>query len=181
MRYERRRTEFITDSLVIFGHDSYLSSWAKSGVLLLNTSLTVRAHQAGSHSGKGWEEFTDAVVRIVDQYGGAGLGENRAKGVGNGVVFLCWGAWAAKRVAKLDKRKHLILTSPVRVFCKLFGISLTSLSLSLQHPSPLSAHRGYLGNGHFKKANEWLREKYGEGSEIDWCKLELPSPADGTP
>jgi uracil-DNA glycosylase len=96
--------------------NSYLQSWAKSGVLLLNTSLTVRAHQAGSHSGKGWEEFTDAVVDIVDKYGGAGLGDAKEKGVGKGVVFLCWGAWAAKRVAKLDKRKHLILMSPV-CFC----------------------------------------------------------------
>jgi uracil DNA glycosylase len=79
---------------------SSLSSWAESGVLLLNTSLTVRAHQAGSHSKKGWETFTDAVINAVDKYGGASLSK---EGVGRGVVFIAWGAWAAQRVAKLNK------------------------------------------------------------------------------
>ncbi|KAM0749935.1 uracil-DNA glycosylase [Meredithblackwellia eburnea MCA 4105] len=125
-----------------------LISWAKSGVLLLNTSLTVKPHQAGSHSKKGWETFTDKVVDLVDRYGGAGAeGE-----VGKGVVFLAWGAWAAKRVEKLDKKKHLILTSA--------------------HPSPLSASRGFLGNGHFKKANEWLKEKYGHDGIVEWTTLD---------
>ncbi|KAG8686156.1 hypothetical protein FRC08_012714 [Ceratobasidium sp. 394] len=88
-----------------------LVSWANAGVLLLNTSLTVKASQAGSHAGKGWEPFTDAVVKAVDKYGGANLpGSN---GVGKGVVFLAWGSWAAKRVAGLDKKKHCILTSAV--------------------------------------------------------------------
>lgn len=76
-------------------HGSLLS-WSASGVLLLNTSLTVRPGQAGSHANKGWEQFTDAVVKVVDRYGG---GDGR----GMGVVFLCWGAWAAKRVAGLSK------------------------------------------------------------------------------
>jgi hypothetical protein len=78
-----------------------LTAWAEAGVLMLNTSLTVRAHSAGSHQGKGWEQFTDRVVETVDRYGGANLGEK--SGVGRGVVFLAWGAWAAKRVAKLSK------------------------------------------------------------------------------
>ncbi|KAK4699620.1 uracil-DNA glycosylase, partial [Phenoliferia sp. Uapishka_3] len=130
-----------------------LVSLAKSGVLLLNTSLTVRAHAAGSHSKKGWETFTDKVVDLVDQYGGAdGVGEK-----GNGVVFLAWGAWAAKRVEKLDKTKHLILTCA--------------------HPSPLSARRGFFGCDHFKKSNEWLEKKYGEDGKIAWTKLD-PEPAD---
>jgi uracil-DNA glycosylase len=72
---------------------------------MLNTCLTVHANQAGSHSNKGWEEFTDMVVNIVDRYGGANLGgteDSSAIGIGRGVVFLAWGAWAAKRVAKLN-------------------------------------------------------------------------------
>jgi len=68
---------------------------------MLNTCLTVRAHSAGSHQGKGWEQFTDRVIEMVDRYGGANLGEK--SGVSRGVVFLAWGAWAAKRVAKLSK------------------------------------------------------------------------------
>ena len=89
--------------------NSYLGSWASQGVLCLNTSLTVRAHEANSHSNKGWETFTDAVLKLVDQYGGSGL--SAASG---GVVFLAWGAGAGKRVAKLSKTKHCILTSAVR-------------------------------------------------------------------
>ena len=78
---------------------SNLVSYAKAGVLLLNTSLTVRAHNAGSHSKKGWEEFTARVVDLVDQFGNSeGVGEK-----GNGVVFLAWGKSAEKRVAKLNK------------------------------------------------------------------------------
>ncbi|KAI0346586.1 uracil-DNA glycosylase [Trametopsis cervina] len=130
-----------------------LTGWAQNGVLLLNTCLTVKANEAGSHSGKGWEEFTDRVVDIVDKYGGANLAahESALAGRGRGIVFLAWGAWAAKRVAKLNKKKHLILTSA--------------------HPSPLSASRGFLGNGHFKQANEWLEEKYGADGCVDWCSL----------
>jgi uracil-DNA glycosylase len=165
----------------------HLLPWARSGVLLLNTSLTVRAHKAGSHSNKGWETFTDRVVELVDLYGGAGLGGDKVStgGVGAGVVFLAWGAWAAKRVAKLDKKKHLILTSAVSLPLKpsptvtllsRSGLELKRLTRPRrysQHPSPLSAHRGFLGNGHFKKANEWLEEKYGETGPVEWWKLDL--------
>ncbi|EMD34152.1 hypothetical protein CERSUDRAFT_86888 [Gelatoporia subvermispora B] len=125
-----------------------LAAWAERGVLLLNTCLTVRAGDAGSHSGKGWEQFTDKVVDAVDRYGGASVAGG---GRGRGIVFLAWGAWAAKRVAKLDKKKHLILTSA--------------------HPSPFSAHKGFLGNGHFKKANDWLVARYGPAGAVDWCAL----------
>ncbi|KAL6302469.1 uracil-DNA glycosylase [Sparassis latifolia] len=127
-----------------------LTAWAENGVLLLNTCLTVKAGEAGSHSNKGWEEFTDRVVDVVDRYGGANLSSGTG-GRGRGIVFLAWGAWAAKRVAKLDKKRHLILSSA--------------------HPSPLSASRGFFGNGHFKKANKWLEEKYGSEGRVDWCKL----------
>jgi uracil-DNA glycosylase len=75
---------------------------------MLNTCLSVRAGQAGSHSNKGWEEFTDKVVDIVDKYGGANLGDPESTGFGRGVVFLAWGSWAAKRVAKLSKVSSLV-------------------------------------------------------------------------
>ena len=75
---------------------------------MLNTSLTVRANSAGSHKDKGWEQFTDKVVDVVDKYGGANLESgNGSSGVGRGVVFLAWGAWAAKRVEKLSKVRNL--------------------------------------------------------------------------
>lgn len=69
----------------------------------------MRAHEAGSHSNKGWEEFTDRVVDVIDRYGGANLGRGEGElagqkiGVSRGVVFLAWGSWAQKRVARLDK------------------------------------------------------------------------------
>ena len=75
-----------------------LSFWAKQGVLLLNATLTVRAHTAGSHQRKGWEIFTDAVIkRISDEK--------------SDVVFLLWGGYAKKKGAKIDSTKHKILTS----------------------------------------------------------------------
>jgi uracil-DNA glycosylase len=91
--------------------DSNLSAWADDGVLLLNTALTVRAATPGSHSKKGWEEFTDKVIEIVDKYGGSSLpSEGPAKtGLGRGIVFMAWGAWAAKRVANLDKVSVTVL------------------------------------------------------------------------
>ena len=75
-----------------------LERWADQGVLLLNATLTVRAHQAGSHQNKGWETFTDAVIKTVS----AEL---------EGVVFLLWGGFAKKKAALIDKSKHHILTS----------------------------------------------------------------------
>lgn len=75
-----------------------LSIWAKQGVLLLNATLTVRAHQAGSHQGKGWETFTDAVIEAISYYK-------------SNIVFLLWGGYAKKKGAKIDKIKHKILTS----------------------------------------------------------------------
>ena len=75
-----------------------LSSWAKQGVLLLNATLTVRAHQAGSHQKQGWEEFTDAIIqKISDQK--------------EQIVFLLWGGFAKKKGINIDSSKHFILTS----------------------------------------------------------------------
>ena len=76
-----------------------LSDWAKQGVLLLNGTLTVRAHQAGSHQNKGWERFTDAVIHR--------LAEQREH-----LVFILWGAYAQRKGAFIDKNKHLVLQSP---------------------------------------------------------------------
>ena len=76
-----------------------LTSWAKQGVLLLNAVLTVRAHAAASHRGKGWEEFTDAIIREVNK-------------VDHPVVFLLWGSFARSKAAMLDNPKHLVLEAP---------------------------------------------------------------------
>ncbi len=103
--------------------DGDLSRWARQGVLLLNSTLTVAPHRPRSHHGLGWEEFTDRVVDILSE-----RGEN--------LVFLLWGADAARKGARIDRNRHLVLTSP--------------------HPSPLSAHRGFFGNGHFTAANQYL-------------------------
>ena len=75
-----------------------LERWAAQGVLLLNATLTVRAHLAGSHQRKGWEEFTDAVIRIL----------NREK---NNLVFFLWGAYAQKKGESIDRARHLVLES----------------------------------------------------------------------
>ncbi|KAA8650011.1 hypothetical protein EYZ11_005012 [Aspergillus tanneri] len=113
-----------------------LTQWAERGVLLLNTCLTVRAHQAASHSNKGWERLTQKAIDVV------------ARVRSHGVVFLAWGSHAGKRVAGINQQKHCVLQSA--------------------HPSPLSAARGFFTNGHFKKCNEWLAERYGADEVIDW-------------
>ena len=76
-----------------------LTRWAEQGVLLLNATLTVRAHQAGSHQGKGWEEFTDAVIRR--------LNDEREH-----IVFMLWGAYAQKKGTFIDRTRHCVLTAP---------------------------------------------------------------------
>ena len=110
-----------------------LEKWARQGVLLLNATLTVRAGQPGSHQGKGWEIFTDQVIRTISDL--------RA-----GVVFLLWGRFAQDKASLIDTSKHFVLKAA--------------------HPSPFSAHRGFLGCKHFSKTNEILRSN-GLG-EIDW-------------
>lgn len=80
-------------------NNGYLKKWADQGVLLLNTVLTVRAHAANSHAGHGWERFTDAVIKAVNE-------ENRP------IVFLLWGSPAQKKAAFLNNPNHLILKAP---------------------------------------------------------------------
>jgi uracil-DNA glycosylase len=81
-----------------FPRSGNLTRWAEQGVLLLNATLTVEAHKAGSHQGKGWETFTDSVIRQVSE---------RL----NHVVFLLWGSYAQKKAILIDSNRHLILTS----------------------------------------------------------------------
>lgn len=100
-----------------------LETWASQGVLLLNATLTVRAHYAGSHQRKGWEAFTDAAI--------AKLNEERKN-----LVFFLWGNYAQSKGESIDESKHLVLRSV--------------------HPSPLSASRGFFGNRHFSRCNEYL-------------------------
>lgn len=102
-----------------------LQSWAEQGVLLLNTSLTVEANKAASHSKQGWQQFTDKIIEIVN---------NDCEHV----VFILWGSHAQSKRNLIDPKKHLILCSA--------------------HPSPLSAHRGFFGCGHFSKANYFLEK-----------------------
>lgn len=89
-----------------------LTRWAEQGVLLLNATLTVRAHQAGSHQRRGWEEFTDAVIRQLNQ--------NREH-----LVFILWGSYAQKKGAIIDRSRHLVLTSahpsPLSVYRGFYG------------------------------------------------------------
>ncbi len=113
--------------------DGDLSRWATQGVLLLNATLTVRAHNAGSHQSQGWEEFTSAAIKA--------LSEN-----GEHLVFMLWGNYARMKGAHIDREKHLVLESA--------------------HPSPFSAYNGFFGNGHFKKANEYLEAHHKK--PIDW-------------
>lgn len=115
--------EVSADTGAPFPENGDLSRWAKQGVLLLNSSLTVRENSPASHSGMGWETFTDAVVEKL----------NKEK---ENLVFILWGSHAIKKGEKIDRSKHLVLSSP--------------------HPSPLSANRGFFGNHHFSKTNEYL-------------------------
>lgn len=114
-----------------------LTGWARQGVLLLNATLTVQAQCAGSHQGRGWEQFTDAVIRALNDRGET-------------IVFMLWGSYAQKKGAFIDSTKHLVLQAP--------------------HPSPLSAHRGFFGCGHFKKANDYLTQ-HGR-KPVDWTAVE---------
>lgn len=110
-----------------------LLPWAQRGVLLLNSVLTVERGLAGSHQGKGWEGFTDAVIESLIR--------ERAN-----LVFLLWGAYAQAKGRLIDTQQHLVLKSV--------------------HPSPLSAHRGFIGCGHFSKCNAYLRSH--NQPEMDW-------------
>ena len=101
-----------------------LTDWAKSGVLLLNTALTVREGLANSHRGQGWEIFTDRIIELLNE-------------LKTPIVFLLWGGNARAKAKLITDPGHLIL--------------------QCAHPSPLSAHNGFFGCGHFVKANEFLK------------------------
>ncbi len=103
---------------------SDLTRWAEQGVLLMNTTLTVREHEALSHVGRGWEIFTDKCIEILNS-------SSSPK------VFLLWGSNARSKKNMITNPVHLILESA--------------------HPSPLSAYRGFFGNNHFIRTNEFLR------------------------
>ena len=109
-----------------------LTHWAEQGVLLLNATLTVRAHAAASHAGRGWETFTDAVIRTV--------------AARDNIVYMLWGSYAQRKAEFVDPTRNLILKSV--------------------HPSPLSAHRGFFGNHHFSRANDYLAA-HGQ-TPIEW-------------
>lgn len=112
----------------------FLEQWAKQGVLLLNSVLTVEMGLAASHRDRGWERFTDAVIRLVNARP-------------DPVVFMLWGSYAQKKAAFVDASRHLVLKAP--------------------HPSPLSAHSGFLGCRHFSKANAFLEAQ--GSAPIDWA------------
>jgi uracil-DNA glycosylase len=116
----------------------FLEHWAKQGVLLLNSVLTVEMGQAASHRDRGWERFTDRIIAEVNARE-------------QPIVFMLWGSYAQKKAAFVDTERHFVLKAP--------------------HPSPLSAHSGFLGCRHFSKANAFLKER---GLQpIDWA---LPDP-----
>ncbi len=102
-----------------------LESWAKQGVLLLNSVLTVEINRPASHQGKGWELFTDSIIRAV-------------AATHRHCVFMLWGAYAQRKGAFIDRSQHLVIESA--------------------HPSPLSAHRGFLGSRPFSRANTYLKQ-----------------------
>ena len=110
-----------------------LIEWARQGVLLLNSVLTVEESLAASHKGKGWERFTDSIV-------------NHLNDEAESIVFILWGNYAQKKGAMIDRERHLVLQSA--------------------HPSPLSASRGFYGNHHFSKSNEYLQGQ--NKVAIDW-------------
>ena len=110
-----------------------LERWAQQGVLLLNSTLTVRSKAPGSHQNQGWEQFTDAVIRAIN--------DNCED-----VVFMLWGDYAKKKGSVIDLKRHHVLQSP--------------------HPSPFAAYKGFFGNGHFVRANEYLDKK--GLKKIDW-------------
>jgi uracil-DNA glycosylase len=119
--------ELETDIGIKPARHGFLEHWAKQGVLLLNSVLTVEMGRAASHQGRGWERFTDAVIRLVAARP-------------DPVVFMLWGSYAQKKAAfvkSVDQGgHHLVLKAP--------------------HPSPFSAHNGFFGCRHFSKANAFL-------------------------
>lgn len=130
-----------------------LTPWAREGVLLLNTCLTVQAHRANSHAKRGWEHFIAAVVRELVR---------ASERAGRALVLVAWGRPAQQLVTRLD-----LGLAPPAPGAGAANSARPLLYLYGAHPSPLSATRGgFFTNGHFRRCNEWLRE-HGRG-EIVW-------------
>jgi len=110
-----------------------LVNWAKQGVLLLNSVLTVEKGRAASHQGQGWEQFTDRVIALLNE-------------TMEGIVFLLWGSYAQRKGQFIHTDRHCVLKTT--------------------HPSPFSAHQGFLGCKHFSKANQYLQSI--QKTPIDW-------------
>ncbi len=125
--------ELNSDLGVPISKNGNLTKWAKQGVLLLNTTLTVQDSHPNSHQKIGWSIFTDQVIKFINEKD-------------TPVVFLLWGNNARAKKSLITNAKHLILEAV--------------------HPSPLSAHRGFFGCGHFSKANNFLKKYY--NTIIDW-------------
>jgi uracil-DNA glycosylase len=125
--------ELQTDLNIKPVNHGFLESWAKQGVLLLNAVLTVEDGKAASHQGRGWEQFTDHVIELLNQ---------REKPV----IFVLWGKYAEGKAKLINHEKHTVLKSA--------------------HPSPFSAHQGFLGNKHFSKINNILTSNGMEA--INW-------------
>ncbi|MEZ5323199.1 MAG: uracil-DNA glycosylase [Microthrixaceae bacterium] len=111
-----------------------LTAWARQGVLLLNTTLTVRRGEPASHTGRGWETFTDRVIAAANQK------DER-------IVFVLWGAHARRKKGLIDTSRHVVIES--------------------SHPSPMSAHHGFLGSRPFSAANSALLDAGRE--PVQWC------------
>jgi len=110
-----------------------LERWAAAGVLLLNTTLTVRGGEAGSHRDRGWERFTDRIIEVLSARD-------------EPLVFVLWGSSARAKRPMIDTGRHGVVESA--------------------HPSPLSAHRGFLGSRPFSKVNALLADRGAD--PIDW-------------
>jgi uracil-DNA glycosylase len=125
--------ELQTDLGIPPAQQGCLINWAKQGVLLLNSVLTVEQGRAASHQGHGWEQFTDRVIEILNE-------------AMEGIVFLLWGAYAQRKGQIIHTDRHCVLKTT--------------------HPSPFSAHQGFLGCKHFSKANQYLQSM--QKTPIDW-------------
>jgi uracil-DNA glycosylase len=134
----------------------------------------VRAHAAASHAGKGWEELTGAALRCV-----------AARPAAQGVVFMAWGLPAQKALARVGVDEVRLLPSNFSSCTRTSANPLrlpqaAHLVLRSAHPSPLSAYRGFLGNGHFRAANEWLEARHGKEGCIDWGVLSAGRKSEGS-
>ena len=126
--------ELNNDLVIPLSEHGCLISWAMQGVLLLNSVLSVEKSHAASHQRRGWEQFTDKVIAQINEHA-------------EHVVFILWGAYAQKKGAFIDTKRHLVLQAP--------------------HPSPLSAHRGFFGQKPFSRTNEYLKNQ--GKAPVEWA------------